>query len=148
MDLARLLSDGLLILKGDEKSANIETTLEAPGACFVNADPTYLKQVIWNILNNAVQAMPQGGTLTVSLVSHEDHRGHFRRVSFADTGVGIPEHVQERLFEPFYTTRKSGTGLGLATAYRIVNELNGSISVESEVGVGTTFMLELPSAIK
>jgi two-component system sensor histidine kinase PilS (NtrC family) len=148
VDLARLLSDGLLILKGDEKSANIETALEAPGECFVNADPTYLKQVIWNILNNAVQAMPEGGTLTVSLVSHEDHRGRLHRASFTDTGVGIPEHVRERLFEPFYTTRKSGTGLGLATAYRIVTEMNGSISVESEVGVGTTFMVELPSAIK
>ena len=148
LDLARLVSDGLLILKGDEKSATIETICEAPEACFVNADPTYLKQVVWNILNNAVQAMPDGGTLTVSVASIEDHRGRFHRASFQDTGEGIPDHVKERLFEPFYTTKQEGTGLGLATAFRIANELGGSITVDSEVGVGSTFVLELPAALK
>ena len=147
LNLHALIQEALVVLKGDEKFANIETVHEGVTTAMVDGDPTYLKQVIWNILNNAVQVMPQGGRLTVRIEPHEDDRGFFHRVRFTDTGPGIPKHVLERLFEPFFTTKPSGTGLGLATAFRIVSEHGGNLSAESPPGEGASFVLELPQTV-
>ena len=144
VDLAQLLGDAVTVLKHDEKSANIQVELDTREEASVLADPTYLKQVVWNVLHNAVQAMPDGGKLAVAVREHSDGRGEFYRATFRDTGGGIPPELQSRVFEPFFTTKDSGTGLGLATVHRIVSEHGGFVSVDSTRGVGTTFTIDLP----
>ena len=108
----------------------------------VSADRDQLRQVFWNLLLNAVQAMRQGGTLTVET----RHAGRFVEVLVGDTGPGIPAAVQARIFEPFVTTKSGGTGLGLAIVRRIVDDHGGTISVSARDGAGTCFVLSLPGA--
>jgi PAS domain S-box-containing protein len=105
------------------------------------ADPDQLGQVFGNIALNAVQAMPEGGRLVVKtgVVSPE-----WVAVSFTDTGVGIPEENLDKLFEPLFTTKAKGIGLGMAVTRTLVEGHEGTIEVESEVGVGTTFTVRLP----
>ena len=105
-------------------------------------DRELLKQALINLVANAVDAMPGGGRLTVSLERH----GEMASIEITDTGKGIaPEHRQ-RVFQLFFTTRPGGSGIGLASAFRTVQLLNGSIDFKSEVGQGTTFRIELPLA--
>jgi two-component system, sporulation sensor kinase E len=103
-------------------------------------DPTQMQQVLVNLVKNAMQAMTRGGTLT--LQTGEGNDGVW--VSVADTGGGIPQEQINRIFEPFYTTKKKGTGLGLMIVQRVVRAHNGRIEVESHVGKGTTFRIWLP----
>lgn len=108
------------------------------------ADSDQLRQVVWNLLLNAVQAMPQGGTLTVQAGRRPAEGGV--EVSIRDTGKGIaPEHLRQ-IFTPFFTTRHGGSGLGLAIVHRIIEAHHGRISVESREGQGTTVTLSLPVA--
>lgn len=104
------------------------------------ADATQLQQVLVNLVKNAAQAMTTGGTLT--LQTGETSDGVW--VSVADTGGGIPQEQINRIFEPFYTTKKKGTGLGLMIVQRIVRAHDGRIELESNVGRGTTFRVWLP----
>ncbi|HEX7617298.1 MAG TPA: ATP-binding protein [Verrucomicrobiae bacterium] len=104
------------------------------------ADATQLQQVLVNLVKNAMQAMTTGGTLT--LQTGETGDGVW--VSVADTGGGIPQEQINRIFEPFYTTKKKGTGLGLMIVQRIVRAHNGRIELESNAGRGTTFRIWLP----
>ena len=104
-------------------------------------DATQMQQVLVNLIKNAMQAMSRGGTLT--LQTGEGSDGVW--VSVADTGGGIPQEQITRIFEPFYTTKKKGTGLGLMIVQRIVRAHGGKIEVESRAGQGTTFRIWLPS---
>jgi PAS domain S-box-containing protein len=104
------------------------------------ADATQLQQVLVNLVKNAAQAMTTGGTLT--LQTGETGDGVW--VSVADTGGGIPQEQINWIFEPFYTTKKQGTGLGLMIVQRIVRAHNGRIELESNAGRGTTFRIWLP----
>jgi signal transduction histidine kinase len=104
------------------------------------ADSTQLQQVLVNLLKNAMQAMTTGGTLTLQTGETSDDVW----VSVSDTGGGIPQEQINRIFEPFYTTKKKGTGLGLMIVQRIVRAHNGRIELESNVGRGTTFRIWLP----
>src|SRR5579864_698361 len=106
----------------------------------VRGDSELLRQAVLNLVLNAVQAMPDGGRLTVSL----ERRGDAAQVMVADTGKGIPPEHRNRVFQLFFTTRKGGSGLGLATTFRIVQLHNGSIDFVSEPGQGTAFRIELP----
>src|SRR5207249_4877803 len=105
-----------------------------------------LRQVFLNLMLNACDAMPDGGTLRINtelLPATPDQPAEIA-IRVADTGVGIaPEHLP-RLFEPFYTTKPQGTGLGLAISAHIVTQHGGQITVDSEVGAGTTFTTTLP----
>ncbi|MCK4741340.1 MAG: HAMP domain-containing protein [Anaerolineales bacterium] len=105
-------------------------------------DAQQIEQVLINLVTNAVQAMPEGGTLDVSLKEHDDNLV----ITFRDSGVGIPEENIARIFDPFFTTKPEGegTGLGLSVSYGIVSRHRGLIEVESEVGIGTTFIVSLP----
>src|SRR5258706_461891 len=103
-------------------------------------DPTQIQQVLVNLIKNAMHAMTKGGTLT--LQTGEGADGVF--VSVADTGAGIPQEQINRIFDPFYTTKEKGTGLGLMIVQRIVRAHGGRIALESHVGRGTTFRLWLP----
>jgi signal transduction histidine kinase len=103
-------------------------------------DPNQIQQVLLNLVKNAMQAMTRGGVL--SLQTGEGADGVW--VSISDTGGGIPQEQINRIFDPFYTTKKKGTGLGLMIVQRIVRAHNGRIELESQVGRGTTFRIWLP----
>jgi PAS domain S-box-containing protein len=103
-------------------------------------DPAQIKQVLVNLIKNAIQAMTRGGSLTVQTDLGTDGVV----LTVADTGGGIPEEQLNRIFEPFYTTKKKGSGLGLMIVQRIVREHNGRIELESHVGQGTVFRIWLP----
>jgi two-component system, NtrC family, nitrogen regulation sensor histidine kinase NtrY len=103
-------------------------------------DPDLMHRVVSNLFLNAIDAMPEGGTLT--LRTHD--RGEQVRLEVSDTGVGLTPEERERIFTPYYTTKKHGTGLGLAVVQSIVSDHHGSISVVSERGQGTTFIIDLP----
>lgn len=106
----------------------------------IMVDRDLMKQAVLNLLKNAVQAMQGGGTLRVRTWSTGDRV----RVEVSDTGCGIPPDVLPRIFDPYFTTREAGTGLGLPTVRRIVAEHGGDIGVESRIGHGTTFVVTLP----
>jgi signal transduction histidine kinase len=101
-----------------------------------------LRQAVLNLVLNAVEAMKDGGVLSITL----ERRGENAVILVKDTGKGIPPEQRMRVFQLFFTTRKGGSGLGLATAFRIVQLHNGSIDFVSEVGRGTEFRIELPFA--
>jgi PAS domain S-box-containing protein len=103
-------------------------------------DPTQMQQVMVNLVKNAMQAMTTGGTLTLRTGETSDAVW----VSVSDTGGGIPQEQINRIFEPFYTTKKKGTGLGLMIVQRVVRAHNGRIELESNAGRGTTFRIWLP----
>lgn len=116
----------------------IEATYEQVPPIY--CEPRQLKQVFINILKNAIEVMPNGGTITVSV----EHVGDDIRIAIRDEGSGIPKDKIKKLGAPFYTTKERGTGLGLMVSYKIIEEHHGRIDVESEVGVGTTFYITLP----
>jgi signal transduction histidine kinase len=103
-------------------------------------DPDQIRQVFWNVARNAIQAMPRGGTLSVS--TSVDHEGI--RIEFADSGRGMNDHEQRALFQPFRTNFPTGTGLGMAISFRIVQEHGGKIEVDSAPDRGTAIALTLP----
>jgi signal transduction histidine kinase len=129
------------------KGINLVLTAEQ-GMRPVHVDATLLENAVINVSVNARDAMPQGGTLSISArpVVFNDS-GHVL-ISIADTGTGMPEHVRERIFEPFFTTKPAGegTGLGLAMVYGFIRQTGGHIEVDSEAGRGTTFRIYLPQA--
>ena len=122
-------------------SVGLELTPDLPN---VDVDPSQMKQVFLDIMTNAVHAMSNGGSLTVS--SGPDGGPGFVAVSFADTGCGISKDHIDKIFQPFFTTKeaKEGTGLGLAICYEIIQKHGGRIDVTSCVGKGTTFTVKLP----
>jgi signal transduction histidine kinase len=113
----------------------------------VFVDPRQIEQVLGNLVTNAYQAMPEGGRLTIetSEVSGKPPRSGWVSISITDTGCGIPEENMEKLFEPLFTTKSKGVGLGLATASSLVEANGGIIEVESEIGKGSTFTVRLPT---
>ena len=108
----------------------------------VLADAEQLRRVFTNMVKNAMQAMSNGGTLTISGTNVPAEKAIY--MEFADTGTGIPQDTIERVFDPFFTTRDTGTGLGLAIVKRILENHSGSIECRSEVGRGSTFTIILP----
>lgn len=113
----------------------------------VAGNPDQLKQVLWNLGLNAIQAMPTGGTLTLTVRRHVfRHDQGWAAIELTDTGWGIPPEEAERIFDPFYTTKPGGTGLGLTIAQRIIDHLGGRIEVSSRAGGGSTFRVLLKRA--
>jgi len=117
---------------------SIENRFAAPEA-WVIADGDRIKQVFWNIAENAVRAMKEGGTLKVAIDRIEDDW----QISFADTGSGMTPQQAEKIFEPFQSNFEGGTGLGLAVVYQIVQAHEGRVWARSKAGQGTTFVLRL-----
>jgi two-component system, NtrC family, sensor kinase len=141
-DMDALTGGALDFLDSRCRAAGIEVRRE-PGRkrLTVRADPTELRQVIVNLVVNALQAMPGGGRLTVRV----EERDESCLLSVEDTGVGMTPEVQERIFIPFFTTKEGGgTGLGLPLVHGIVTSLGGTISVLSKVGSGSRFTVQLP----
>ena len=108
----------------------------------IQARAAELREALINLVLNAVDAMPRGGSITLETRRESD----WVVLSIADTGAGIPPEVRRRIFEPFFTTKDSGTGLGLSIVSGIISSYGGTIDVDSDVGVGTTFTIRLPAA--
>ena len=104
------------------------------------ADSTFINRILYNLVNNAVQAMPKGGKLTI----HAYKEANDVRHTVKDTGVGIPEAVKGKLFTPMFTTKARGQGFGLPVIKRMTEALGGTVSFESQEGKGTTFIVRLP----
>lgn len=115
----------------------------SPGLPDIEADAGILRQALLNLAKNAVQAMPNGGKLRVSCTAARDGRVEIR---IADTGVGIPPENLARIFDLYFTTKDSGTGIGLSLVYRTIQLHSGDIDVESTPGAGTTFIIKMPRA--
>jgi signal transduction histidine kinase len=128
-------------MAGDAEAGKIrfEVQLDAE-AMVLDADPELLHRALSNLVLNAMDAMPQGGILTLSARQHDD----MVEIRVADTGEGITPEECERLFTPYYTTKEHGTGLGLAIVQSVVADHNGTIAVESLRGAGVTFVINLP----
>ena len=103
-----------------------------------------IRQVIWNMISNAVQAMPEGGKLKIETREVFNDTKEYLEIRISDNGCGIEEKNQDKVFEPFYTTKKNGTGLGLAIVNRIVETHKGKIRIKSKPGKGTDCMVLLP----
>ena len=143
VDLAQLLSRSLELIKAEAEENHIETVLEAPRNLLpVLGDVDRLQQVIMNILLNAMQAMDGGGKLSVILNNRVDQQGVEVRIN--DTGDGIEAELLSQVFYPYFTTKQSGTGIGLAISQKIIADHGGSIELESEPGKGTTVTIHLP----
>ena len=156
-DIHPIIKDAADILHG--KAAECGVTIEmnlASDLHSLRVDPDHISQVFLNIIQNALQAMPEGGTLSIVTTLNDHDEFNFEgddegkltdgyvEITFSDTGIGIAQENLKKLFEPFFTTRSKGTGLGLAISYRIVKEHGGTIRVRSETGKGTTFAVCLP----
>jgi signal transduction histidine kinase len=118
---------------------NIELTIPE-GDLDARLDPHLMRRVLVNLIENAVQAMPKGGKLEIACARVDSEL----LITVKDTGIGMPKEVVENVFKPFFTTKTKGTGFGLYTSKRIVEAHGGKISVESEVGKGTTFTIRIP----
>jgi len=145
-DIGRLVEDVIESLTvSAEWSPKVELHKELGQGLRVMGDPAEIRQVLWNLMINAIQAMPEGGTLTVTAVT-DGNNGESRavRVEIGDTGSGIAPDRLERIWEPFYTTKERGCGLGLAIVRRIVESHGGTVEVQSEVSRGTRFVVRFP----
>jgi PAS domain S-box-containing protein len=141
--LPELLKEVLEIATPQMQRANVQLAQLLPvGVPEVYVDRALLKQAVLNLVLNAVQAMPNGGQLRLVL----SRRGEMAEITVGDTGIGIAPENRQKIFQLFFTTRPGGSGIGLASTFRIVQLLNGSIDFTSEVGRGTTFRIELPLA--
>jgi len=134
-----MLDETIELLKNVEEN-NISINKEYTGRLEVDADPQKMRQVFWNLGINSIEAMPEGGELIISTRNMD----RAVEITFKDFGAGIDKKNIEKIFYPFFTTKEHGTGLGLSIAYRIIEEHNGRINVNSSPGVGTTFEIIMP----
>ncbi len=148
ISIAELLKDACEMTRPKWESRSeftpIRFVLHADCKAHVKGDPVELREVLVNMVYNAVDAMPSGGEVRVSVQETRDQAV----ISIADTGTGMTPDVKQRLFDPFFTTKgKAGTGMGLAVSFGIIRRHDGSIDVESEQGRGTTFRISLPKVV-
>ncbi len=137
-----ILNELIDFLKYELEEADIKVTLEFDDDLpTVLVDPKYIKQAFMNIIKNAIEAIHDGGEIHIR--TDEESKGDVT-VHIEDTGEGIPENIMGKIFEPYFTTRKSGTGLGLVIVYKIIKELGGDIKINSREGEGTVFSVKLP----
>jgi two-component system, NtrC family, sensor histidine kinase PilS len=150
-DLSAMLDEILLMLSNqgrvpgaDAPAVQIRRDVSEPGVK-AEVDPAQMRQALWNLCRNAVEAMPQGGELRVSVRTASSPAGRpLMEITVEDTGVGIAAAELTQVFEPFFTTKPHGTGLGLAIAHRIVEDHGGEIWVQSEPWRGSRFIISLP----
>jgi signal transduction histidine kinase len=142
--MAPLVSSVLDAVQPEAQRAGVAITRAcADGTLLVEGDAAQLRDVFLNLAQNAIQAMPKGGRLTMSCAAVPNRRV---RVRVEDTGIGIAPENLTKIFDLYYTTKERGTGIGLSLVYRTVQVHNGMIDVESTVGVGTTFIVVLPAS--
>jgi signal transduction histidine kinase len=139
VNLSDLISETVQLMRNSPElkpTHRIETWLRSVEA---EVDESMMRQVFYNLASNAFKAMPDGGTLSISLVIRNGHA----QIRFEDNGVGLAEDEVKRLFVPFNSSFRNGTGLGLPIVYQIISAHNGTITVRSRKGMGTTFVIDL-----
>ncbi|MBI4240338.1 MAG: PAS domain S-box protein [Candidatus Rokubacteria bacterium] len=144
VNLAELLDEVILLLERHPLSANVKIVREYAPEVPEQLDPHQLRQALWNLCVNAVQAMPDGGELTVG-ARVRDGVGPRLEVWVTDTGEAIASEDLPHIFEPFFSTKPDGSGLGLAVVHRVVQDHGGEVEVRTVPGAGTTFTLNLPA---
>ncbi len=140
-DLRRIVSGVLMLASAELETHNVRVYSHMPDRPIITkVDADLIKQAILNVVLNGAQAMGQGGDLNVTL----REEGRMAAIEISDSGSGIPDDIREKIFDLYFTTRKDGSGIGLAMTYRILQLHNGSIDVQSEQNIGSTFTLKLP----
>ena len=130
-DMHELISGVLSLLETEINAAGIKVEFKTVNKFITDVDPERFKTVLLNIILNSIHATPKGGVIKILTYPRE------KKILIEDTGRGIPEKNVEKIFDLFYTTKSKGTGLGLPTAYKIVREHGGEISISSQEGKGT-----------
>ncbi len=139
-----IIEASINLIQYDKRARDIIINKElSPSLPSAVVDANQLSQVFVNLILNAIDSMSAGGSLTLRSYA----TNHAVIIQFEDTGIGIPKDRQLKIFDPFYTTKEKGTGLGLAVSYNIIKKMNATISVESEVGKGTKFTITIPVKI-
>ena len=139
------IREALSMFREELDAARISTVIDlSPDLPFISVDPDQLRQVLWNLVSNAIQAMGGSGTLTVSTRPAVPGEGTGVVFQVSDTGGGIPNDVVHNIFNPFFTTKAKGTGLGLPIVHSIVEKHGGTIHLDNREGVGVTFSVFLP----
>jgi len=137
-----IFEETLQLLKPQIERRKISVQKEFRSLPPITIDREQMKQVVLNLLLNAIQAMPEGGRLGLSSQVPEDNQ--WIQLSIRDSGIGIPPEDMNKLFDPFFSTKEGGIGLGLSIAHRIIDQHHGKIEVESRLGKGTLFTIWLP----
>jgi two-component system, sporulation sensor kinase E len=141
-NINEILSELIDFLKYELEEAEVKVVLDLDeDNPTVMVDPKYLKQALLNIIKNSIEAIHDSGEIRIETAEGPD--GDVV-VNIVDSGEGIPENIMGKIFEPYFTTRKSGTGLGLVIVYKIIQELGGDIKISSKEGEGTVFSVKLP----
>ncbi|WHY64302.1 PAS domain-containing sensor histidine kinase [Cytobacillus firmus] len=141
-DISQIMKETVDLLSAQAVLHNVQfSTYYEQNLPRVFCESNQMKKVFINIIKNAIEVMPKGGYITVSIQKESEQRIH---ISIGDEGTGIPAHKIKKLGEPFYTTKERGTGLGLMVTYKIIEEHKGTIEVESKLGEGTVFHIYLP----
>jgi two-component system sensor histidine kinase PilS (NtrC family) len=140
VDLGRIVNDTVESFAKTIRRGNIEIINQVENGIYVQADSYRLKQAVWNLLLNSVDAMPIGGLIIIKSKTEENEVV----IEISDEGKGIDENFISRIFEPFFTTKEVGTGLGLAIVQKVIEGYNGNINVVSSRGNGATFVITLP----
>lgn len=140
-NIIKIMKDTIDLLNAQAILVNVQIYLEYENVPDIYCEPNQLKQVFINILKNAIEVMPNGGNIFVSIHRKNDK---WVQIAIQDEGPGISKDKLKRLGEPFYTTKDRGTGLGLMVSYKIIEEHKGKVKVKSKVGHGTTFYISLP----
>jgi two-component system sensor histidine kinase HydH len=141
-NLDELVGRAVMLVRTDADSVAVSITERyGCGERQIEGDQDKLTQVVLNLCLNAIQAAESGGTLVISTSCSRS----MTRIEISDSGCGIRADLKEKVFEPYFTTKHDGTGLGLAMSAKIIADHNGSIAIESEVGSGTTVVVELPA---
>lgn len=151
-NIKELITETITLLKNSKEYPSnfyIDTSFENNGIT-INGDPKQIKQVIWNLCLNSIQAMNKGGRMKISVNKKNVDSSYYKPnddtvdIIIKDTGAGISEADLQKIFDPFFTTKEEGTGLGLSTVQKIIEGHNGSINIESKEGYGTTVKITLP----
>jgi len=146
MDIKQTIEKALTLVQAQSRINDMEVRTDFSSTPTVFANKNQIQQIIINLAVNAIDAMPEGGRLTVRTKKENVQGKDYLGIYVEDTGQGVPPEIRERIFEPFFTTKEvgKGTGLGLSLVYDIVQKHDGQISVESGVNQGTVFRILLP----
>lgn len=142
--LPTVVREVAILMQSEALLKEIQLIVEGEEECYIDADKEQIKQVIINLIKNALEVMPPGKKITLGV--HCKAGDNYGLISVKDEGPGIPAADLKKIFDPFFTTKENGTGLGLAVSYRIIENHGGSLSVQSTPGTGTVFTIELPAA--
>ncbi|OGW29127.1 MAG: hypothetical protein A2X59_11495 [Nitrospirae bacterium GWC2_42_7] len=142
-DIPEILDRTINLVRYDKRFRDIQIKTSIDKVPLIKVNPDQIQQVFLNLLLNAFDAMPQGGSIDIAIKMSDG----FMEMVLKDTGIGMDESVIEKIFDPFFTTKPfgKGTGLGMSICYGIISEHNGTITVKSKIGKGTTFVIKLPA---